>query len=233
MIDDYKFTKIADFVQFCLPCRSRPRIRPSTQVSAVIWIKSGTNQERRKRFFLSPLFHHFLPFHTSFSSISFIIFFHSIDHFLPFHSSFSSIPFIIFFHSIHHFLPFHTSFSSIPYIIFFHFIDHFLPFHSSFSSIPYIIFFHLLFFKKKIPLFHLSVFYFLRRHFNHYSAGSFSRWHPYIPPFGFTRCAVCTCIVSDCFLNARAHDVEKRCWFDFSSFLIIFSPEAIQWTALG
>ena len=22
------------------------------------------------------------------------------------------------------------------------------------------------------------------------------RWHPYIPPFGFSRCAVCTCKVS-------------------------------------
>ena len=24
-----------------------------------------------------------------------------------------------------------------------------------------------------------------------------SRWHPYIPPFGFSRCATCTCMVSE------------------------------------
>ena len=23
-----------------------------------------------------------------------------------------------------------------------------------------------------------------------------SRWHPYIPPFGFSRCATCTCLVN-------------------------------------
>ena len=30
-----------------------------------------------------------------------------------------------------------------------------------------------------------------------------SRWHPYIPPFGFSRCATCTCKVSKKFAECE------------------------------
>ena len=32
------------------------------------------------------------------------------------------------------------------------------------------------------------------------------RWHPYIPPFGFSRCAVCTCKVRYMFYEDVADD---------------------------
>ena len=32
-----------------------------------------------------------------------------------------------------------------------------------------------------------------------------SRWHPYIPPHGFSRCATCTCLVIDNFLFISMH----------------------------
>ena len=33
-----------------------------------------------------------------------------------------------------------------------------------------------------------------------------NRWHPYIPPFGFSRCAVCTCKVRHIFYSHLAVD---------------------------
>ena len=44
-----------------------------------------------------------------------------------------------------------------------------------------------------------------------------SRWHPYIPPFGFSRCAICSCQVQDTILimyNKNQKNVERKTTFN-------------------
>ena len=48
-----------------------------------------------------------------------------------------------------------------------------------------------------------------------------SRWHPYIPPFGFSRCAICRCQVCICKLATSCSLVVSVFWSQLKDYLYL------------